>query len=185
MVERCKELGAKAIILTAACSQIGRMIINVCKNEGIKVICHVRREEQVKILKDAGQKFVINSSSPNYRKEMGGLCMKLRPSVCLECVAGETVGEMLDYMGFDSTVIIYGMLSEKKACNISPVAFIGKKQKIEAFLLNHILMPMSLFEFLNLVMKVEKMYGVELKTDINARFGLHDLKGAIAYYKKN
>ena len=111
--------------------------------------------------------------------------MKLRPSVCLECIAGDVVGEMLDYMGFGSTVIIYGMLSEKRAGNIAPVAFIGKNQKIEAFLLNHILMPMTLFEFLDLIMKVEKMYGKELKTDVQKSFGLHQLKEAIAYYKAN
>lgn len=30
MVDRCKELRAKAIIVTAAASQIGRMIIRLC-----------------------------------------------------------------------------------------------------------------------------------------------------------
>jgi len=185
MVDRCIELKAKTIIVTAACSQIARMIIKICRNEGIKVICTVRRAEQVKILEDLGEKFVVNTSSPDYKKKMGGLCMKLRPSVCLECVSGDVVGEMLDFMGFNSTVIIYGTLSEQKAGNIAPINFIGKKQHIEGFLLNHIIAPMPLFDFLNLIMKVEKMYGNELKTEVQKSFGLHELKEAIAYYKKN
>jgi hypothetical protein len=38
--------------------------------------------------------------------------MKYKPSVCLECVSGNTVGEILEYMGFKSTLILYGLLSD-------------------------------------------------------------------------
>ena len=185
MVERCKELKAKTIILTAACSQIARMILRVCKNEGIRVICTVRRPEQVKILKDAGEEFVVDTSVKGYQKELGGLCLKFKPSVCLECVSGNTTGEMLEYMGFNSTLILYGTLSEQKAAGINTVAFIGKKQTIEGFLLNHIIAPYSQFQMLDLIMKVEKMYATELTTVVQKRFGLHQLQEAMAYYKAN
>lgn len=161
------------------------MILKVCKNEGIRVICLVRREEQVKILKEAGEKFIVNTSVKGYQRELGGLCLKFKPNVCLECVSGNTTGEMLDYMGFNSTLILYGTLSEQKAANINTVGFIGKKQVIEGFLLNHIIGPMSQFEFLDLIMKVEKMYASELSTVVQKRFGLHQLKEAIKYYKEN
>ena len=52
--------------------------------------------------------------------------MKLKPSACLECIAGEMVGDMLDYMSFGSTLILYGLLSEKPASNINALSFIGK-----------------------------------------------------------
>lgn len=47
MVNRAKELGAKAIILTAAAAQLCKMIIRICETEERKmdVICHVRRQE--------------------------------------------------------------------------------------------------------------------------------------------
>lgn len=131
----------------------------MCKNEGIKAICTVRRPEQAQLLKDAGEKFVVCTSDKDYKRQLGGLAMKLKPTVTLECIAGDMVGEMLDFMGFNTTVIIYGMLSEKNAGGIKPVAFIGKNQRIEAFLLSHVLAPMSMFQFLDLIMKVEKMYG--------------------------
>lgn len=52
--------------------------------------------------------------------------MKLRPEACLECVSGETTGEMLDYLGFGSTLILYGLLSDQPAAGIKTINFIGK-----------------------------------------------------------
>ena len=45
MVDRLKELRSRATIVTAGASQIGRMIIKLCHQEGIIPICTVRREE--------------------------------------------------------------------------------------------------------------------------------------------
>jgi len=51
MIDRLKELGSKATIITAAASQLGRMLIKLCLQEGIIPICTVRRDEQVQLLK--------------------------------------------------------------------------------------------------------------------------------------
>ena len=45
MVDRLKELKTKNVIITAAASQLSRMVIKLCKMEGITPICTVRREE--------------------------------------------------------------------------------------------------------------------------------------------
>ena len=39
-------------------------------------------------------------------------------------------------MGFESTVILYGLLSDKPAGGINTIGFIGKSQTIESFLLS-------------------------------------------------
>jgi hypothetical protein len=43
---------------------------------------------------------------------------------------------MLDFMDFGSTLILYGLLSEKPAGGIQTISFIGKNQKVEPFLLS-------------------------------------------------
>ena len=53
MVERCKELSSKACIVTAAASQIGRMIVPLLIQSGITPIMTVRKEEQAEILRKA------------------------------------------------------------------------------------------------------------------------------------
>ena len=101
--------------------------------------------------------------------------MKLRPSVCLECISGDMTGNILEFMGFQSTVLLYGLLSDKPAGNINTIGFIGKAQTIESFLLNNYLAKKTLTEYLEIVLKAEGMYRNELKTQVNARYGLHQI----------
>lgn len=51
----------KVAVSTAAFSQLGRMMIRLSKDAGITLINVVRKDEQVKILKEEyGQKYVLN-----------------------------------------------------------------------------------------------------------------------------
>ena len=45
MIHRCKALGSKCVIITAAASQLGRMLITLAHKEGLTPICTVRRDE--------------------------------------------------------------------------------------------------------------------------------------------
>jgi len=75
------------------------------------------------------------------------MCIKLRPKVCLECIAGEMTGQMLNFMGFGSTLILYGLLSDKPAGGIDVIGFIGKGQTIESYVLNNMLSKMGMMEY--------------------------------------
>ena len=78
MVERLKQLRSKVTIVTAAASQIGRMIIKLCHQEGITPICTVRRAEQEEFLKNELKvRHVINTSEENWKQKMGMIAMKL------------------------------------------------------------------------------------------------------------
>jgi len=126
MIERVKQLKSKCVIITAAASQIGRMLIKLCHINKITPICTVRRAEQLKILTDLGVKHAVDTSSPGYKKQMTEICLQLKPTSCLECISGDTTGEMLEYLGFKSTLILYGLLSEQPAGGIKTIPFIGK-----------------------------------------------------------
>lgn len=43
MVERLKQLKSKAVIITAAASQIGRMLVRLCQAANITPVCTVRK----------------------------------------------------------------------------------------------------------------------------------------------
>ena len=73
-------------------------------------------------------------------------------------------GQMLNFLGFGSTLILYGLLSERPAGGIDTIGFIGKSQTIESFLLSNVLAKKSLLEYLETIMKVEPMYHAELTT---------------------
>ena len=69
---------------------------------------------------------VVNTGLPTFKKDMAKVCMKHKPSTCLECIAGDFTGLMLEYMGYKSTLILYGLLSDKPAGNIQSINFLGK-----------------------------------------------------------
>jgi NADPH2:quinone reductase len=66
-----KKQGAKAIIHTAAASQLGRMLVKLALTEGIEIINVVRREEQAELLKSIGAKHVVvTGSGDSYKEEL-------------------------------------------------------------------------------------------------------------------
>lgn len=185
LVDRCEVLKAQSVVITAAASQLGRMLFKLLVKKGIKPICVVRRQEQVDFLKSELQaEFVVNSSDADYPTMMGEVCKQLNPTVCLECIAGDSVGEMLSYLGFGSTCILYGGLSGQPAGKINPLMFLGKNQTVESFLLPYYLMkiPERIPDFYK---TVELMCTTDLKTEVNKRFGFHQIDEALKFYNEN
>ncbi len=73
-----------------------------------------------------GVEHIVNTSDANYKKQLADISLKAKPSTCLECISGDTTGEMLEYLGFKSTLILYGLLSDMPAGGIKTIPFIGK-----------------------------------------------------------
>jgi NADPH:quinone reductase len=63
---------------------------------GIPMINIVRRQEQIELLKkENGAKYVLNSTDPNFDKDLYDLSVKLNCIVAIECVAGDTTGRVM------------------------------------------------------------------------------------------
>ena len=90
LLDRCLHNKAKAVIQTGAAGQLGRMMIQLFKEQNIPLINVVRRQEQVDFLKkEHGAQYVLNSSDWNFDKELYKLSTELGCNVALECVAGD------------------------------------------------------------------------------------------------
>ena len=95
-LDKCKEYKARAVVQTAAASQLGRMVIKLFKENRIPLINVVRRAEQVEMLqKEYGAEYVLNSSDQDFDEKLYELCKKLDANVGLECIAGEMPGRIL------------------------------------------------------------------------------------------
>lgn len=105
----------------------------------------MRREEQAEFLRNELKvKFVVNTSEKKWMQTLGGIAMKIKPTSCLECVADGMTGLMMEFLQFNSTVILYGLLSDKPAGGINVIGFIGKNMTLESFLLTNELAKLSL-----------------------------------------
>lgn len=70
MVETMRREGHKALVHTAAASNLGQMLNRVCIADGIDLVNIVRKPEQEKILRDLGAKYIVNSSSDSFMDEL-------------------------------------------------------------------------------------------------------------------
>ena len=71
MLDFSQKHGAKAVILTAASSQLSKMMIKLCKGHGIETVNIVHRDQQVTDLKDKyGCEWVFNQNSPSFFQDL-------------------------------------------------------------------------------------------------------------------
>jgi NADPH2:quinone reductase len=129
--------GAKAIVHTAAASQLGQMIVKLAPTEGIEVINVVRRAEQAELLEKIGAKhIVVTGEDDSWKEKLASKIEELGATVAFDAVAGRSTGDLLDVIPKKGTVYVYGGLAGKIE-NINPMALIYHEKKIKGFLLTN------------------------------------------------
>ena len=69
-VETARMEGHKAIVHSAAASNLGQMLNKICQEDGMDLVNIVRKQEQVDILKDIGATHIVNSSDDDFMKRL-------------------------------------------------------------------------------------------------------------------
>lgn len=69
-VETMKMEGYKAIVHAAAASNLGQMLVRICKADGIPLVNIVRSQAQVDLLKGIGAEIVLNSTDEDFVEQL-------------------------------------------------------------------------------------------------------------------
>ena len=69
-VETAKMEGAKAILHTAAASNLGQMLVRICQEDGMPLVNIVRRPEQVHLLQEMGAEHIVNSGEDDFMRQL-------------------------------------------------------------------------------------------------------------------
>lgn len=69
-LETMRAEGHKAIVHTAAASNLGQMLNHICQADGVDLVNIVRRPEQAEILKKIGAKYICDSSSDSFAADL-------------------------------------------------------------------------------------------------------------------
>ncbi|MEM1283563.1 MAG: zinc-binding dehydrogenase [Chlamydiota bacterium] len=185
MVDETKRRGHRAIIQTAACSQVGRMVQALCQSRQIPLINIVRREEQLEELKAAGEKWVLSSSSEDFGKQLKRVAKELRATVIFEAVAGSLTGTVLSAMPIGSEALVYGALSEQHCSGISPLDLIFKKKIVRGFWLTQWLESTNFFRIYGHSQVIQTMMKEDqFRTKIRLQVGFSEWKEALIDYHK-
>eukprot|EP00293_Proteomonas_sulcata_P000827 CAMPEP_0184326000 /NCGR_PEP_ID=MMETSP1049-20130417/142327_1 /TAXON_ID=77928 /ORGANISM="Proteomonas sulcata, Strain CCMP704" /LENGTH=307 /DNA_ID=CAMNT_0026648169 /DNA_START=3442 /DNA_END=4365 /DNA_ORIENTATION=+ len=127
---------SKAVVHTAAASQLGQMLVKLCKMQGDMVpINVVRRQDQADILKaiDPSVPVVVQANS-NWETQLTDLIKEYKCSVAFDAVAGELTGTIVGCMPPKSITYVYGGLSGQGVGNVPVMDLIYKHKKVEGFL---------------------------------------------------
>ena len=91
MTETMKREGFKAIVHTAAASNLGQMLNRLCQNDGIDLVNVVRKQSQVDLLKEQGAKYVCNSSDDDFRQQLTEAIAATGAYVAFDATGGGTL----------------------------------------------------------------------------------------------
>lgn len=132
LVQLARKQGHEGVVQTAGASALGRMLVRLCKREGLPLVSLVRREEQARALRELGATHVVNSSAADWRETLRAHAREVKASVAFEAVAGELTGEVANAMPHGSTIVVYGGLSESP-CTVDPRELIFRGVHVQGF----------------------------------------------------
>ncbi|MGB1544497.1 MAG: alcohol dehydrogenase catalytic domain-containing protein, partial [Spongiibacter marinus] len=95
MVETMRREGFKALIHTAAASNLGQMLNRVCQKDGIELINIVRKPEQVELLKSQGAKYVCNSSDDSFMSDLTRAIEETGAYLAFDATGGGELGSRI------------------------------------------------------------------------------------------
>ncbi|MBY4599354.1 zinc-binding dehydrogenase [Ottowia caeni] len=99
MVETMKREGHKALVHTAAASNLGQMLNRICQKDGIALVNIVRRPEQVALLRGLGAQYVCDSSAPGFATDLTDALAATGATIAFDATGGGTLaGTILQCM---------------------------------------------------------------------------------------
>lgn len=88
MTETMKREGHKALVHTAAASNLGQMLNHICNEDGIGLVNIVRSAEQTKLLKGIGAKHVVDSSAASFTDDLTQALVEVGATIAFDAIGG-------------------------------------------------------------------------------------------------
>ncbi|MBB3179182.1 zinc-binding dehydrogenase [Variovorax sp. Sphag1AA] len=99
MVETMRREGHKALVHTAAASNLGQMLNRICIKDGIPLVNIVRKQEQEDILRAIGAKYVCNATSPTFMQDLTDALTATGATLAFDATGGgKLAGQILNCM---------------------------------------------------------------------------------------
>mgnify|MGYP001441878738 CR=1 FL=1 len=99
MTETMKRENHKALVHTAAASNLGQMLNKICLKDGIGLVNIVRSAEQAKLLRGIGAKHVVDSTSPKFMDELIAALVETGATIAFDAIGGgKLAGQILSAM---------------------------------------------------------------------------------------
>lgn len=99
MVETMRREGHKALVHTAAASNLGQMLNRICIKDGIALVNIVRSAEQANLLRGIGAKYICDSTSPTFMDDLTQTLIETDATIAFDAIGGgKLAGQILTGM---------------------------------------------------------------------------------------
>ena len=93
-IETMKMENHTAIVHTAAASNLGQMLVKICKADSVSLVNIVRKQEQVDILKNIGAEHICNTSDPDFMETLVTALIATGATLGFDATGGGNGGEL-------------------------------------------------------------------------------------------
>ena len=99
MTETMRREGHKALVHTAAASNLGQMLNRICIKDGIGLVNIVRSKEQADILKAIGARHIVDSTAASFMDDLTGALVETGATIAFDAIGGgKLAGQILTCM---------------------------------------------------------------------------------------
>jgi NADPH:quinone reductase-like Zn-dependent oxidoreductase len=171
------------VLITAAASSVGLAAIQLANAVGAIPIATTRNQNKVESLRQAGAKYVINTTEPDWVARVREATSGKGASLVFDPVVGPQLAQLTEAASEDATIFLYGALSPDPA-PLPLFALIGKNLTLRGFTLFRIVQRASRLKKAKSWV-VENLESGELKPLIARTFKFEDIVEAHRYMESN
>lgn len=184
MLETVKKEGHKAVIHDAGASALGKMLIRMLKQEGIKSINLVRKNAYFEELAKLGSDYHLNLTSDTFEADLAKIASEIGATAYFSAIAGEVTSKVLKAMPNGSTAYVYGGLSGANVTNLGVDDLIFKGKVVKGFWLTQLFSKSGVEEKMNIFSTVQKNLKTVFKTEFTT-FGIEQISDALLHAQNN
>jgi NADPH:quinone reductase-like Zn-dependent oxidoreductase len=179
MVETMRREGHKALVHTAAASNLGQMLNKICLKDGIGLVNIVRSPQQAEILRKIGAKYVVDSTSPTFMADLTNALAETGATLAFDAIGGgKLAGQILTCM--EAAISRSAKVYSRYGSNVHKQVYIyggldtGPTELNRAFGMTWGIGGWLLFQFLQKIgpdaMKLRQRVVAELKTTFASHY---------------
>lgn len=136
LLERVREVKSPAVLINAAGSQLGRLMLGLARDLGLSAIAVIRRPDEAGALRALGAAEVLVTGDPGFRASSAAVIKALKPRVLLDAVGDQATADLFFAMPTGARWVSYGKMSDAAPALTQMGQFIFMDKHIEGFWLS-------------------------------------------------
>ena len=184
MLRQVQKEGHKAVVLSPAGSSLGKMLIRLCKDNGIKTINLVRRDDIKEELRSIGADYVLNTNDTDFETQLEEIAKKEQATKFYDAIGGEFTVKVLRKLPFGSVINIYGGLGGDPNLPLKSYDLFGGKT-IGAFSMSTHYVGLPFEEKEKFAATIQDLLTTTFKTNVLKTFALEEFEEAIQHSIKH